>query len=193
MTLEQFRNYVRSLLAEPMASYWTDEEIDTYVNIALINIQNELWTLLAQRYNATTTINILPEQDEYDVPADCLKILSITFPLSSFTAMDYIPHNLEGYYTNYSLYGWKFENNKIKIYPKPTKADTLRVKYLPKFTITTAPEEMLPLLAVEAIIQAKIKDENVPQYLLILRENFKRNLIVFLTQNQLQNSDIITE
>ena len=190
MTREEFRQYVRSLLAEPQASYWEDGEIDLYTDTALINLTNKFWYMLAPIYNKKTSLTINSETMIADLPADCLKVISIT-PIENYADFDYIPQDLVNTYGYHDWSGWTFEEGKIKVYNPKSFEFTLY--YLPKFIFDNIPDQMKPLLAVETIIQAKVKDENVPTYLLLLQKNFTDNLLLFLSQNQMQNSDILTE
>ncbi len=195
MTIDEFRNYVRSLIAEPQASYWTDDEIDVYTEIALILIFNDLWGLLYPVYNKTAYLSVEANNPYIPLPEDCFKIISITPVDNHTTNFDYIPIDIENHYETNNLRGWFFENNQIRIVPTPTVSanNCYRIKYIPKPTFENIPDVMYPYLAVETVIQAKVKDENVPSYLLILEEKYKRNLISFLMVNQLQNEDVLTE
>jgi len=190
MTREEFRQYVRSLLAEPQASYWENDEIDLYTDIALINLTNKFWYMLAPIYNKKTSLTINSETMTADLPVDCLKVISIT-PIENYVDFDYIPQDLVNTYGYHNWSGWTFEEGKIKVYNPKSFEFTLY--YLPKFIFDNIPDQMKPLLAVETIIQAKVKDENVPTYLLLLQKNFTDSLLLFLSQNQMQNSDILTE
>ena len=195
MTKEECRRYIRSLLAEPQASYWDDSELDVYIEVAITNIVNEMWHMLAPVYNKTDYLDVAVGNQYIDLPADCLKVLSIRIAGNKTKAFDYIPFGLDHIYENYEFSGWKLENNKIKLIPLPTESveDYLEIKYLPVFTFDNIPEVMKPLVAIEAVIQAKVKDELVPQHLLLLKENFKRNLLTFLSAHQTQNVEVIPE
>jgi hypothetical protein len=195
MTRENFRTYVRSLIAEPYASYWTDPEIDAYTDVALILLLNEFWYLLKKTYKKTGYLSITSGNDIIDLPADCLKVLSIKIKDNPMQGFDYIPEDAEDYYEKNGLPGWTFEEGKIKINPVPmeSKADYLKIKYLPKITFENLPDCLFPLLAVRTIIQAKIKDENVPVYIMRLEEQYKQAAMIFLNNVQTQNEEMLTE
>lgn len=195
MTREDFRTYVRSLIAEPYASYWTDPEIDAYTDTALTLLLNEFWYFLKKLYKKTGYLSTVANQSVIDLPADCLKVLSITLKENPMQRFDYIPEDAEDYYERNALPGWTFEEGKIKINPTPTetKTDYFRIKYLPKIAFENLPDCLFPLLAVRTVIQAKIKDDNVPVYILRLEEQFKQNAMIFLSNVQTQNEECFTE
>jgi len=195
MTREEFRVYVRSLLAEPFASYWADNELDVYIDFAKTDILNELWYLLYKTYNKKQFLSVIAGQDLIDLPADCLKVISIKLASNPEETFDFIPEDVEEYYEQNKIPGWRFEEGKIKINPTPTSnmPNYLKIKYLPNITFENLPECLYPLLGVRTVIQAKVKDEQVPVYLLRLEQQYKDNAITFLVRNQLQNEDCFTE
>ncbi len=46
MTDQEFLSYVRSILNEPTAVYWQDEEIELYKKIAINTVRAQFWNLL---------------------------------------------------------------------------------------------------------------------------------------------------
>ncbi len=188
MNQVNFRKFVRSLLAEPVASYWTDEEIDLYTDVAINNLQAELWYLLTAVHKKITALS--PQDGFVELPDDCLKVL-IVKP-SDENSFDYIPEGLEESYAQNGWRGWTYQNGKIKIIGTPVP-ESLEVTYLPKFTFDTLPEILKPLVAVETVLQAKVKDDSIPQHIFLLREKFWRNVINFYAKTQNQNQETSTE
>lgn len=195
MTLSEFRAYVRSLLAEPQASYWTDEEIDAYMKVAIVNIMGLFFNLLYPIYSSTSYLSVVAGSNYVALPEDCYKVISVKLANEPEKEFPYIPENLRDYYEAAGdLEGWHFEGGQIKIYPTPaeTKANYLKIRYLPKFTdLEDVPEFLHPLLAVETVIQAKVKDENIPAYLMVLKQDYYANAVRTLTINQYQNSEYV--
>ena len=194
MDITTFRSYVRSLLAEPQASYWTDAEIDTYLEVALINITGRFWSLLVPVYSIVTYLSTTANSPYISLPEDCSRVVYLKVASDPGKIFPYIPDNMLDYYEENSLEGWRFEGGQIRIYPAPTesKQNYFKLKYLPKFQdLEDVPEELHPLLAVEVVIQAKVKDENIPQYLLVLQKQFYDDAVRNLTKKQLQNEEIM--
>jgi hypothetical protein len=84
---------------------------------------------------------------------------------------------------------WLFEDNKVMQVPTPasTSAGYWRVWYLPEFTILSQlPDILHPLIALEAVINARIKDERLMRALLIKRDHLSGIAMGTLAIPQLQ-------
>lgn len=84
---------------------------------------------------------------------------------------------------------WLFEDNKVMQVPTPTStsAEYWRVWYLPEFTILSQlPAILHPLIAIEAIINARMKDERLMKALLLKRDHLANIAMVSLAVAQLQ-------
>ena len=84
---------------------------------------------------------------------------------------------------------WLHEDNKIRQVPTPTgtSAEYWRVWYLPEFTVLSQlPDILHPLIALEAVINARIKDERLLRALLLKRDHLASIAMGTLAISQLQ-------
>jgi hypothetical protein len=84
---------------------------------------------------------------------------------------------------------WLYEDNKVMQVPTPatTAANYWRVWYLPEFTaLSQLPEILHPLIALEAVINARIKDERLMRALLLKRDHLAGIALGTLAIPQLQ-------
>ena len=90
---------------------------------------------------------------------------------------------------------WLHEDNKVRQVPTPggTSANFWRVWYLPEFTILSQlPDILHPLIALEAVINAKIKDERLMRALLMKRDHLAGIAMGTLSIAQLQEPGSIS-
>jgi len=85
---------------------------------------------------------------------------------------------------------WIFEDGKIRQVPTPggTKSEYYRVWYLPAAnTLAELPEELHPLVAIEAVISAKMKDQRVVREMFVLKNHFVAVAMKALAISQVQD------
>jgi len=90
---------------------------------------------------------------------------------------------------------WLHEDNKIRQVPTPgaTEAEYWRVWYLPEFTVLSQlPDILHPLIALEAVINARIKDERLMRALLMKRDHLASIAMGTLAIAQLQEPGAIS-
>ncbi|TET10505.1 hypothetical protein E3J84_03935 [Candidatus Aerophobetes bacterium] len=90
---------------------------------------------------------------------------------------------------------WLFEDNQVRQVPTPasTEAEYWRVWYLPEFTVLSQlPDILHPLIALEAVINARIKDERLMRALLLKRDHLSGIAMGTLAIAQLQEPGAIS-
>ncbi len=90
------------------------------------------------------------------------------------------------------VYAWTWEDGKIYLFPEITETLTnyLRLWYLPRATtLAQLPDELHPLIAVEAVICGREKDEKVNQALQIKYQRYYNSALKSLILNQLQDQE----
>ncbi|MBP7209567.1 MAG: hypothetical protein KBA02_00060 [Paludibacteraceae bacterium] len=178
-TRAQLRARVRSYLDEASASYWTDNELNNWIEQAY----NYYYMWVIQTFDGyfakDILMNIVAGQAKYALPSDFFKIRLLervyptqTIPLKFFDRIE-TPNIISG--ANYGLYNvptYRFEGQNIVLEPTPDASFTnaLRLEYYPQPTTlsaesSTLDDGYLPLweepLVLRAVISAKQKSETV--------------------------------
>jgi len=92
-TLAQLRTFTRALLSEPTAKYWTDAELNTYINDG----QN-LFCDLTDCLSDISTASSVQYQSDYDCPTDYTKLQRVEF-VKGNSVYDVTPATLSEQYT----------------------------------------------------------------------------------------------
>lgn len=171
--------FVRSLIKEATAKFWTDAEIALY----LVAAEQEIWgkysPWLFETYKKWADFGVTSATSNYvistAIATDVYKISRILNKTDG-DKLIYI-HDDEMYKyrdwtTGYPV-GWTYKGKTtIELIPTPNFTDTdyLQCYYMPNYTdITSFPDTLQPLVCVAAAIYAKSKDEDVTPDLLELR------------------------
>lgn len=141
-TLLQLRTRVRAYLDEPAAVYWTDAEINNWVNQAYVYYYSQV----AESFDGYFTkeaplINIVAAQNLYPVPTDFWKIrllervfATYTVPLRLYERMESPNITANSNFSNVYTPTYRFEGQNILLEPTPDTSITggLRLEYLPQ-------------------------------------------------------------
>lgn len=193
MTDLEFKKFVRSLLAEYIGEerFWTDEEIDIYKQNAMAGVLSEFWPYLVEKKKKAVNISLEANNPYISVPDDLMMVVSI-IRNDDNEELSYIRSNEISWWQNFTSepnYGWTFESDGIRLIPTPTtiKENFLTMWYMPKLVqLSDFPDILHPLIAIDTVIFAKTKDENVSPALMALREAYHHKAIRFLTIEQIQ-------
>lgn len=139
--LGQLRGRVRQYLDEITPFYWTDIEINEWINQSYFYYY--MWVL--QSYDSyfakDTLINIVASQPKYPMPSDLFKIrllervyATFTVPLRYFERMETANIIANTNFSNLYLPTYRFEGNNIVLEPTPDVSITngLRLEYIPE-------------------------------------------------------------
>lgn len=157
----------RSLIGEATADFWTDVEIALYIKVAMTNIQNKYWYLLAPTEAKVQATSLVASTEHVALPTDCAKVLKVEVASNR--------KRLRKIETD--------ELFKYSIYDDGAAATNyLNIWYLEYYDATTDfPVALRPLIAAEAAVLAKVKDENVTPGLAAIYEKFEDAALAFLS------------
>jgi len=78
MNRGEIRSLVRGYLNEPFASFWTDAELNTYINIAIRKATDTIKNLSRHHFTTRATFSTTAGQEYYQLPATCKDVKLIT-------------------------------------------------------------------------------------------------------------------
>lgn len=154
---------VRSLIDEPVAQYWADSELTTWLNQGCQEVQRQ-----AEWKRAIANITAVVAQQAYVAPSDLLRLYRLEFVPNNNTSytyslefrgyneMDALWGNLKtlpsAYPEQYTL--WKFPTDKtpgtlglqVLLYPVPNVAGTLNLYYYQAITPVASGGDELDIL-----------------------------------------------
>lgn len=179
MDLSTLRTYVRDLIDEDTASFWSDADLNRYINTAYYHY----WKMLIEADHPTakqsTTLNITSDTATIALPSDYVETSLVERVFSDRTVPLKFSERKEG--TNYTGAGvaetnylptYRFTGNNLVLEPTPQVSVTGGIKltyfYLPTQlsadgdtpTINAIHHEMI---GVRAARLAKLKEESVGQ------------------------------
>lgn len=70
MTLAEARDKIRAIIAEPTPSFWSDEEINTALNLAKDDLQEAIMTTNKDMFSKNFLINTVEDENDYELPSD---------------------------------------------------------------------------------------------------------------------------
>ena len=195
MTDSEWELFVRSLIDEPIAKNWTQDEIAVYKKVGIIVTASAFFYSLAVTHKKCALRDKTADDPYIELPADFWKPVRIEFA-SNGEKLRYIQDDQLWKYDRVTTVDtpevWMFEDGKIAQIPTPgsTATNYWRLFYLPRFTtLANLPEELHPLVAIEAVISAKSKDEDVARDLLLKRQHYFNCANVSLAVQQLQEPE----
>ena len=198
MTDSEFSIYVRSLLNESAAAFWTDGDLAAYKKVAITLINGIFWNLLFSLKKWPVTYSLAVGENYLSLPVGWHKVVRVE-RASDGVPLKPIPDCELPDYLNADAgepAGYTFVRGKVRILPDSASArpDYLRLWFFPRATtLADLPEDLHPLVAVETVIAGRTKDENVSPYLSNLRDRYewiaRKSLVQFQTQAPLSIPD----
>lgn len=178
-TLLQLRTRVRAYLDEPAAKYWSDAELNNWVNQGYFYYY--IW--VAESFDAyfakETFLNINATQAAYPLPADLWKIRllervysTFTVPLRIFDRMESANVTSNTNFSNLYLPTYRFMGHSVVLEPTPDLSiiGGLRLEYIQEPTplvgdSSTTADDFSQMweepIVLRAAIAAKMKEESV--------------------------------
>ena len=196
MTSTDITNLTRSLLQEASAKFWTDPEITLYIQAAMNVVQSDFYYFLYEEKKTFTLQAKTATTATYTVPTDTFKISGVEVAETGMR-LHYISDDEYYKYAEWDTgesICWMFKAGDIMVVPTPTttEANYWRIWYLPIMDVTTEfPDCLRPLIAVEAAILGRTKDNNVPPHLIVLQRRFSDAAVKALTFTQMQEPTLI--
>lgn len=174
------RTRVRSYIDEPTPRFWTDAELNNWINQAYFYYYMELVDAYESYFATVVLINIVAGTATYPLPLDFDKIRLLerivdgttTVPLQEFNRIE-APNVISGFtYTNSYFPTYRFFGTNFLLEPTPSNSQTngLRLEYVP-IPLTMALDIDAPnpafldhwqeMIVLKAAISAKMKEEMV--------------------------------
>jgi len=199
MTDIDFETYARSLLNDSPAAMWSAEEFVALKAVAITLVNSIFWNLLFPLKKWPILYSLAVGENYLDLPVGWHKVVRVE-RASDGVPLKPIPDIELPDYLNADAgepAGYTFVRGKVRILPDSSgvQTDYLRMYFLPRATtLADLPEDLHPLVAVELVISARTKDENVSPYLSNLRDRYewiaRKALSQFQTQSPLSIPDI---
>jgi hypothetical protein len=177
ITSANVTSFVRSIIGEASARYWTDAEITLYVQFAMTKVQSELFYLLWETKKDYAYLPTVSGTSLIDPPADCNKISQIQIT-STGDKIKYVSED-EWYKYTYGDAGIDF-----------TDSDFFTAWYMKNLDeVTDFPESCKVLIGIEAAIMARAKNEDSSSDLFILQKDAKLAAMTDLTMANMNQID----
>jgi hypothetical protein len=193
ITLLNITDLIRSLIGEKTAKYWEAAEITLYLQLAMVKVQAQYGPWLFSRYKNVANFGTIANQADYDMVTDGYKLSNIQVKETG-RKIRYIDEN-EYYKYAQSTTGtptvWTWVGGKVRLMPTPsaTDSDYMLAWYVKNLDeVTDFPDSCRALIAVEAAILARTKNEDVSSDILMLRKEYE--LAVQVDLQMANDSDI---
>lgn len=179
VSLSTIRTDIRSHVSETSAAFWSDAELNRWINEALRDIARRTLNLQAQ-----VDIPMSANKGEYNAPTDMIQIHRVAYRQSATneTPLEYVDpgrlddawmsnHQQTGTPRYWTMWGWPSagQSGQIKVYPVPSSATTLSVWYYrfpnelladsQPIEIPAGWHDLIPLY-VEIVAKRKDKDQS---------------------------------
>jgi hypothetical protein len=192
MTLENVTAFVRSLLGETSARYWTDAEITLYIQMAKSKVQAQFFPLLWDQFKSGADFGMTAGTSLYNYPTDATKIVALEVKADGKILRKIGEDEFHRYAdaTAGDPTAWTLVGGQIRLFPVPstTDADYLYCWYMKNLTITATtpavtdfPDVCKSLIAIEAVILGRGKDNAITADILELRKIYEQNVMVELS------------
>jgi len=194
MTDTEFEVYARSLLNDSPAAMWSGAEFVALKAVAITLVNANFWNLLFPLKKWPILYSLAVGENYLDLPVGWHKVVRVERAADG-VPLKPIPDQELPDYLNADAgepAGYTFVRGKVRILPDSSGVltDYIRMYFLPRATtLADLPEDLHPLVAVELVISARTKDENVSPYLANLRDRYewlaRKALIQYQTQTPL--------
>lgn len=194
-------SYVRSLLNEASAKFWTDAEVTNFIKFGMVMAQSRFHTYLYAKTKKLAQLSTIAATADYDLsstPGDIHMIQHVSVA-STGNQLQYIDDNEYWKFAELDSgdpVAWMWYDNKVRLIPTPSAASTnyLNIWYSPQLASTTSfPEVVRPWIAVQAVISALTKDKAVTPDIIALAKHYEENVLIEITFAQMQEPGIFTD
>lgn len=194
---------VRSLIKEATAKFWTDAEITLYLSGSMQTIWSKYSPWLYETYKSWHDFGITASTADYTIStaisADVYKIANILVKENGNKLL-YIHHDEMYKYRDWTAsypVGWTYKGKtQVSLIPTPgsTDSDYLQCFYMPTYTdITTFPDSLQMLVCVNAATLAKVKDEDVDEVLIELRNWHEQAAMMDLAMSSMGKVEVFPD
>lgn len=206
MNLIQTRTYVRSLLAEDTAKFWSDPQLNTFIQRAFLTVYNIVGNQRRGYFETVANISYVAGTELYTLPGNGLVKLTLVERIDQAPFVNILPVDITEK-NNYARQNGQIltpgqeryfiTGNQIGITPIPDAAlpNALRLWHIPTPTLPTADADLFPLeltdlhhevIAWGALMRAVVRDKQAltqiaPLYL-ELKTEMKNDTTVRIAQ-----------
>lgn len=198
MTDQNVTDLIRALINESTAKFWTSDNITLYKTAAMQVILNKFYPWLYEEYKTYEDFTLTSGTSVYSLPTNCYKPAKFEVKTTGdklrFIREDEL-YKYRDYGTGYPV-AWMYKGGQVEILPEPNFTDTdyLVCWYMPILdAVTEFPDSARSLIAVEAAILAKTKDEDVTPDLLQLRRKYEDALMTYFALTQMGSPDFFSD
>lgn len=198
-TAQNVTDFIRALVNESMASFWTPAQIALFEQAAMSKVLSMYYPWLYCTHKDWADFAITAEDPDATVmPANLYKPAYLCVKETG-RKLKYISNTRLWEYRGYGAgdpFAWTWKAGKINVIPDPSasKADYLELHYMPILdAVTEFPDCMRPLIAVEAVLFAKTKDEDVTADLFRMQKAFQDAVMTDLTLHYMEAVDIFED
>lgn len=193
---------IRSFLGEASAKFWTDVDITSFKNAAMININSEYGYMLYPLMKKTATDDMTATTATIAYPTDCYRVGKVEVYENNTGTWQSLRYVQEDEIFRFSSMepgdpiAWTHADGAVTIFPTPnsTSTDYFRLWYSEYLnSVADFPEEARPLIAVEAAMLGRMKDGGIPRDWYELRDRYAWSLVVALANVQFQEPDIVRD
>jgi hypothetical protein len=191
MTDAQFDILCRSWLNDKDATFWDSDEYSALKAVSLTVVTAKWWNLLAEIKEDWQDVDVPASNRTLDLPANTQKILRIE-KAETGERLAYVLRNEIFSWARLGPgdpLGWRFKGGKIYFFPNTgaALAAYVRVYFMPRaVAMADLPECLHPVMALELVIMARLKDEKVDQGLILELRRFEDAAMKELVQAQTQ-------
>ena len=190
-------SFIRHLLGETVEKHWADTEITIYKNAAMVAVGARYWYLLFPQYKTYADVNMVSGTATLDIPDDAQRNTVCVYVKDTGRMLHYIEEN-ELYKYEFWNAGnpviWLWQGDKIYVRPDPSTSTTeyFRIWYMEhRNAIADFPEQLRPLIAVQAALLAKAKDDNIDSGLMRLYDMLEETAMIALHIPTIQEPTMI--
>ena len=192
MNRGELKTLVSVWLDDLQFGYFTESQIDTWLNNAQFEVQKRLVLAGVNWYLKVQQTTMVPNQANYALPDDFLKshrleiIMSGTYPNENIQRLGYLALNQQDrmpWINPTTPIGFYFKKNSLILVPVPDAALLMRLYYSYRVSPMTsdaevpdAPEQYHEFLAVLAAKDGFLKDREVPDWLTLKSEQYDEML-----------------
>lgn len=174
-------SFVRNLIGERTAKYWTADDITLALQFAMAKVQGELYPWLWDRYKDYAYLPVVSGTSVIDPPSDAFKISSIQITETG-KKIRYIPEE--------EWYKYAYNDSGIDF----TDTDYFMAWYMKNLDeITDFPDSCRALIAVEAALIARAKNEDVTPDILNMQKEYKKAALTDLAMTNMSQIEAFSD
>lgn len=191
MNFSQLKTLTAGWLDDLSFGYFTESQVETWLNNALFTVQKRLLKAGQNYYMKPVETTTVVNQAEYVLPDDFWKLHRLEIVTSGTWPNEHVsqilpvtPNQVDGGRGRTGTpTAYYIKRNRLVLYPTPDTAKTLRLYYSYRVSsmvedtdIPDAPEHYHELIPIEAVIDGFIKDDRQPALLLAKKAQYEKEM-----------------